>query len=90
MAKKKAKKPAKASSAKAPAPKKTAKPAPAPEVASQAVVLYELRDQAGTIRYHSDHTDVQRARFAARILANSPDVGQAWVIPGVEVVRGGT
>jgi hypothetical protein len=89
MAKKKAKKPVKASAAKS-LPKRAAKAPPAPEVASQAVVLYELRDQAGTIRYHSDHTDVQRARFAARILANSPDVGQAWVIPGVEIIRGGS
>jgi hypothetical protein len=51
--------------------------------------LYELRDQAGVVRYHSDHSDIQRARLAARTLVSAPDIGQAWVLRDVEILRAG-
>jgi hypothetical protein len=92
MAKKRAvpKKPAKATkTVKSAKPAKTA----ARTVASQspaagAVVLFTLRDSgASAVRFHSDHQDVARARGVAQGLANSPDVADAFVVTGVEIVR---
>ena len=87
LPKKLAKKPAaKAPPAKAAPVKSGATSSPA----TQVLVFYELRDQAGMVRYHSDHADVNRARGTATMLANSPDVGQSWIIQNVEVVRRGS
>ncbi|MDX1945714.1 MAG: hypothetical protein SFU86_09985 [Pirellulaceae bacterium] len=87
MAKKKPKKPVKKPAPKHSPAKSAAKPTPPPPPGSEALVLYELRDQAGMVRYHSDHADLNRARGTAMMLANSPDVGQCWIVQNVEVVR---
>ena len=62
------------------------KPAPKPEPAPTIVVFYELSGVAN-IRYHSEYSDIQRARITAQTLITSPDVSQAWVIRDVEIFR---
>jgi hypothetical protein len=86
MARKKLKAPAKK-----PTPKTSsqAKGKPAPAAAPPPptiVVFYELRGVTG-VRHHSEHADPARAQIAARHLISSPDVDQAWIIKGVEVLR---
>jgi len=78
MAKKKPKK-----VSKPPAKKKAAAKVEAPPTI---VVFYELRDVA-SVRYHSEHADIVRARIAAQTLVTSPDVNQAWIVRDVEIVR---
>jgi hypothetical protein len=98
MAKKRAaqKKPVKTMKAAKPAkPAKPVKPvktaartASSQSPASGAVVLFTLRDSgASAVRFHSDHQDVARAKGVAQGLANSPDVADAFVVTGVEIVR---
>lgn len=56
--------------------------------AASAIVLYTLRDTgASTVRFHSEHSDVNRAMGTAFSLANSPDVSDTFVLRNVEVVR---
>jgi hypothetical protein len=86
-------KPAKASKSNRPSKpsrpmKPAAKSAPKPAAGGSAVVLFTLRDSgASTLRFHSDHFDVERAKGVAIALANSPDVGDAFVVKNVEIVR---
>ena len=62
--------------------------APPPGSVPAAVVLFTLRDAgASSLRYHSDHTDIQRARVIATALASSPDIADAFVIRGAEIYR---
>jgi hypothetical protein len=89
MGKKRApkKKPAKAAK-----PVKSAKPAARPAAkqsgGGSAVVLFTLRDSgASALRFHSDYEELSRARAVAQSLANSPDVADAFVLPGIEIVR---
>ena len=77
MAKKKQKKPTKQ-----PAKKVAPKPEPAPTI----VVFYELSGVAN-VRYHSEYSDIQRARITAQTLITSPDVSQAWIVRDVEIFR---
>jgi hypothetical protein len=68
--------------------KPAARPAARPPGGSPAVVLFTLRDAgASALRFHSDHTEITRARAVAQSLANSPDVADAFVIPGIEIIR---
>ena len=70
------------------APKQPARPAARQPGGSPAVVLFTLRDAgASALRFHSDHEEITRARAAAQSLANSPDVADAFVIPGIEIIR---
>jgi hypothetical protein len=85
MARKKLKAPAKKPAARPAAKQKAPPPPPAPTI----VVFYELRGLTG-VRYHSEHAEVARAQIAARHLISSPDVDQAWIIKGVEIVRAAT
>jgi len=92
MAKKRAvpKKPAKNAKAAKPAkPAKTAaRTASSQSPATGAVVLFTLRDSgASALRFHSEHQELARARGVAQGLANSPDVADAFVVTGVEIVR---
>ena len=71
--------------------KRVAKPAaktlsPKPEPAPTIVVLYELSGVA-SVRYHSEYSDLQRARITAQTLVTSPDVSQAWILQNVEIFR---
>jgi hypothetical protein len=81
------KKPAKA----AKVSKHTKKPATkgsSPLPSASAIVLYTLRDTgASTVRFHSEHQDVNRALGTAFSLANSPDVSDTFVLRNVEVIR---
>lgn len=94
------KRPAKKSPAKAARPSKAApakpmksqkpvaRPAARPASGGPAVVLFTLRDAgASALRFHSDHEDLGRARAIAQGLANSPDVADAFVLPGIEIIR---
>jgi hypothetical protein len=84
----KAAKPAKAAKPSSKPMKPVAKAAPKPASGGSAVVLFTLRDSgASTLRFHSDHFDVERAKGVAIALANSPDVGDAFVVKNVEIVR---
>lgn len=86
MAKKKLKAPVKKPTAKTTSPTK-GKPAPAAAPPPPTIVVfYELRGLTG-VRFHSEHADPARAQIAARHLISSPDVDQAWIIKGVEVLR---
>jgi hypothetical protein len=86
MAKKKPKPPAKKPSPKATSQAKgKSAPAAAPPPPT-IVVFYELRGVTG-VRFHSEHAEPIRAQIAARHLISSPDVDQAWIIKGVEVLR---
>lgn len=92
MAKKRAvpKKPAKTTKSAKPAKpaKSAARTAASQPPAAGAVVLFTLRDSgASAVRFHSDHQEVARARGVAQGLANSPDVADAFVVTGVEIVR---
>jgi hypothetical protein len=92
MAKKRAvpKKPAKNAKAAKPAKpaKAAARTAASQSPASGAVVLFTLRDSgASALRFHSEHQELARARGVAQGLANSPDVADAFVVTGVEIVR---
>jgi len=92
MARKQAvpKKPAKNAKAAKPAkPAKTAaRTASSQSPATGAVVLFTLRDSgASALRFHSEHQELARARGVAQGLANSPDVADAFVVTGVEIVR---
>jgi hypothetical protein len=91
MAKKRAaqKKPMKAAKASKPAkPVKSVAKSASKSPAAGAVVLFTLRDSgASAVRFHSDHEEVGRARGVAQGLANSPDVADAFVVTGVEIVR---
>jgi hypothetical protein len=82
MAKKKPKPPAKKPAARPPVKQKAPPPPPPPTI----VVFYELRGVTG-VRFHSEHAEPIRAQIAARHLISSPDVDQAWIIKGVEVLR---
>ena len=78
--------------AKAAKPSKAAKPAARaaakPPSGPPAIVLFTLRDSgASALRFHSDHQEISRARAIAQSLANSPDVADAFVLPGIEIVR---
>lgn len=78
------KKPAKA----AKRAKNAARPAAKEAAGGAAVVLFTLRDSgASALRFHSDHADITRAKAVAQGLANSPDVADAFILRGVEIVR---
>ena len=92
------KRPAKKKPAKPAKPVKAAKPAKSKSAArgrskpsapsEPAVVLFTLRDAgASSVRYHSDHESVERARGVAQALANSPDVAEAFILRGAEIIR---
>jgi len=85
----KAARPVKSLSAKPTKPQKAvARPAARPAGGGPAVVLFTLRDAgASALRFHSDHAELNRARAVAQSLANSPDVADAFVLPGIEIVR---
>src|SRR5687768_10906932 len=93
MAKKRPTKKKPARPAKAAKPAKAARPASRaaakpPAASEPAVVLFTLRDAgASSLRYHSDHETLERARGVAQGLANSPDVSEAFVLRGAEIVR---
>jgi hypothetical protein len=80
----KAAKPAKSSQTQRSVPRPAARPSPG----TPAIVLFTLRDAgASALRFHSDHADLSRARAIAQGLANSPDVADAFVLPGIEIIR---
>lgn len=88
--KKKPSRPARPAKAAKPAKSKpSARSAPRASAPSEpAVVLFTLRDAgASSVRYHSDHESVDRARGVAQALANSPDVAEAFVLRA-DIVRG--
>jgi hypothetical protein len=85
VAKKKAAKKT-AKTAKRTAKRSAAKQAAPAEVVPKVVVFFELSGVAG-VRFLGEYTDIERARLAARSLVLSPDVGQAWVMQDLEIIR---
>jgi hypothetical protein len=81
-----AKKKAVKKAAKRASKRSAAKREPAAEAVPKVVVFFEMSGVAG-VRFHGEYADIERARLAARSLVVSPDVAQAWILDGLEIIR---